>query len=294
MSHQLVTGNEYVGAKDLIMTNISILVPGQDGGSYEMLAKLIHSVLPDSSIKYMDNYETAFTYMQKNPCICIYSEWEYDNSLKNGAASGGLGFDPWGRVNKSKDFVGWMYQSFDSFMSSNDSTLEDLTVYNPDRTPLRFGVYEHPQRIKLLEETLAALGILKYKIVPYGSFVEMRRAVKSSRDIDFLYGNSVNLYRRAGAKEILTTRDQVKFWLPESGVPEMKDYVSDPGVAVSSSLVGLICENVDKAEILSEMFMNHNPWNDDDILDRGYVRTDFTDMMVHMRRNDPLPEDQRG
>ena len=275
------------------MTNI--LVPGQPGGSYEMIGKLLVRAMPDATLKYMDSFETAYNYMEYHECILVYTTWEADRmakvgaSLQNRMSEKHTYLAQWETALPDKSWPNWMYYAFNSFVTTNGSTLEDLTEYDLERPLLKIGVYDHPERIIDLKNLLEELGVLEYKIVPYACFTEMQAALKSSKDIDFLFGNSVNLYKRIGAVEVLTSRPPAatQFWLPESGVPQIGDFMKDKDVVANTRMLhtqfGYISQNIDPAIILEHLAMVRD-WNDDEILDRGYVRASTLTKILNKRK----------
>jgi len=268
----------------------SILVAGRPGGRSELIANLLKDAIKDANIKYMDSFDTAYTFMNYNETILVYTGWEAERQMDVGRRmqqrSSSLGWPDWTTALPGKHVPNWLYHGFDSFVSTTGGTLEKLTNYDPDKI-LRVGVDDLQMRIIELENVLKSFGHEKYEIVPYSCFAEIKSALTERKDIDFLFGNSINMYRNLGAVEILTTRNDADatYWLPNSGVEEFRNYIIKPPSVFRTpgkTHFGYISQNIESS-IIVEHLTSSRTFNDDDLLARGYIRSDSLESMFGLR-----------
>jgi hypothetical protein len=143
-------------------------------------------------------------------------------------------------------------------------------------------------RIIELENVLKSFGHEKYEIIPYSCFSEIKSALTERKDIDFLFGNSINMYRNLGAVEILTSRkpDETTYWLPNPGIPEFKDYIIKPENIFNTpgmTHFGYITQGIESS-IIVEHLQSARGFDDDDLLARGYVRSSTLNQMFETRK----------
>ena len=205
---------------------MKIIAPGKPGGSFEGLATMISNAVPGSTVECIQQ-EDALEYAFRHSGACIYTSWEHE--LKPLP-------------------IQWLAESYDSFVTKKDNCVTDLFSYY-----CTIGCYYHPVRVHTLILQLTAMGS-NAQIKTYDCFTGMAKGLETD---DFIYGNSLKLYKAAGAIEILTSQ-------PDVNVPHFSKYITDHKLANTKTKMGIVSYAHDLPELRASML------DTTAITDRGY------------------------